>query len=61
MKREVMSELDDLKILKVIRGELTSGDTSGAVYIATSGGAVYMKKDRKDVLKDIEKRIKEKN
>jgi hypothetical protein len=56
-----MTEVDNLKILKVIRGELTSGDTSGAVYTAISEGSVYMKKDRKDVLKDIEKRIKEKN
>lgn len=54
-----MTEVDDLKILKVIRGELTSGDTSGEVYTATSEGAVYMKKDRAEVLKDVEKRIKE--
>jgi hypothetical protein len=56
-----MSEVNDLQILRVIRGELTSGDTSGTVYTAISEGAVYMKKDRSEVLKDVEKKIQGKN
>lgn len=48
----------DPKVFEVMKSELTSGNTSGAVYVAPSSGAVFMKKDRTSVLKDVEKQIK---
>jgi len=46
-----------LEELIVAKAELTSGDTSGLVYVRTSPGAAFLIEPRKEVLSLIESKI----
>ena len=46
-----------LEELIVAKAELTSGDTSGLVYVRSSPGAAFLIEPRKEVLSSVESKI----
>ena len=55
-QQQIKQQLQELSVAKA---ELTSGDTSGLVYVRSSPGAAFLVTPRLDVLRKVEEKTKE--
>jgi hypothetical protein len=47
--------------LQVAKGELTSGNTTGEVYVQSSKGAAFLLADREKTIEEVEKKLLSRN